>query len=40
MLGHVVRGLGERDPVQLDRWLVEAATCADVAELLTALGRR
>jgi Uma2 family endonuclease len=30
-----VRILGELDPVQLDRWLARAATCADVAELFT-----
>jgi Uma2 family endonuclease len=30
-----VRILGERDPAQLDRWLAEAATCAEVAELFT-----
>jgi hypothetical protein len=32
-----VRILGERDPQQLDRWLAEAATCAEVAELFTML---
>jgi len=32
--------LDERDPVQLDRWLAEAATCAEVAELFTAPSRR
>jgi hypothetical protein len=32
--------LGERDLAQLDRWLAEAATCAEVAELFTVAGRR
>jgi hypothetical protein len=30
-----VRILGERDPVQLDRWLAGAVTCAEAAELFT-----
>jgi len=29
------RILGERDPVQLDRWLARAATCTEAAELFT-----
>jgi hypothetical protein len=35
-----VRILGERDAAQLDRWLAEAATCAEVAELFTVGGRQ
>jgi hypothetical protein len=27
--------IGERDPVQLDRWLAGAVTCAEAAELFT-----
>jgi hypothetical protein len=30
-----VRILGERDLVQLDRWLAGAVTCAEAAELFT-----
>jgi Uma2 family endonuclease len=35
-----VRILGERDPEQLDRWLVRAATCTEAAELFTARSER
>jgi hypothetical protein len=35
-----VRILGERGPAQLDRWLAEAATSAEVAKLFTIAGRR
>lgn len=35
-----VRIVGERDLAQLDRWLAEAATCAEAAELFTVGGRR
>jgi Uma2 family endonuclease len=34
-----VRIFEERDPVQLDRWLTRAATCAEVDELFTPRGR-
>ena len=33
------RILGERDPAQLDRWLAEAASGAEVSELFTTAGR-
>lgn len=35
-----VRILEEQNPAQLDRWIAEAATCADVAELFTTTRRR
>jgi Uma2 family endonuclease len=35
-----MRILGESDLAELDRWLVEAMTCTDVAELFTTASRR
>jgi Uma2 family endonuclease len=35
-----VRILGERDPVQLDRWLAGAPTCTEATELLTTRSPR
>jgi len=35
-----VRILDERDLAQLDRWLVEAVTCVDAAELFATLSQR
>lgn len=35
-----VRILGEQDPMELDRWLADAMTCAEVAELFTTDNQR
>jgi len=35
-----VRILGEQDPMELDHWLADAMTCAEVAELFTTRNQR